>query len=87
MGNSTGSQIPQSEYDGELDLQILRENLAAELLSINQYQQHIESLTDTSAVKILKRITESKKEYIVDLLDAIKKLDISQARYIERRKK
>jgi rubrerythrin len=86
MGDSVKDQDSQTEYDGELDLQILREDLAAELLAINQYQQHIESLTDTDAIKTLEQINESKKEYVAELIDIIKKLDFSQAKKLERRK-
>ena len=86
MENSVNSKNTQSEYDGELDLQILREDLAAELLAINQYRQHIESVTDREAIKILEQITESKKEYVAQLLNIIKRLDIIQGKKLERRK-
>ncbi len=84
MGNSIEQNNSQLEYDGELDLQILREDLAAELLAINQYQQHIESLTDKNAIKLFERISESKKEYVAELLNVIKKIDITQAKKLER---
>jgi bacterioferritin (cytochrome b1) len=86
MGDSVEEKDSQTEYDGELDLQIIREDLAAELLAINQYQQHIESLTDANAIKILEQINESKKEYVAELINIIKKLDFSQAKKLERRK-
>jgi rubrerythrin len=84
MGNSVNNNNNQSEYDAELDLQILREDLAAELLAINQYRQHIESVTDREAIKILEQITESKKEYVAQLLGVIKRLDVIQAKKLER---
>ena len=75
-----GHSINQEENDGirydiDLDLQILREDLATELLTINQYQEHIESLADEEAIKVLERIRDDKKEHVARLFKLIQKLD------------
>ena len=75
------------QYDIELDLQILREDLAAELLAINQYQEHIESLTDEEATRVLERIRDDKKGHTAKLLKLIQKLDTSQSRKLAKENK
>lgn len=75
MGYPFDKENNEIEYDIELDLQILREDLAAELLAINQYQEHIESLADEKARGILKRIRDDKKQHVAELLKLIQRLD------------
>lgn len=67
------------QYDTELDLQIIREDLSSELLAINQYQEHIESLTDEEAIKTLEHIIDDKKEHVSKLLKIIRKMDTVQS--------
>lgn len=71
-------EASEIEYDIELDLQILREDLAAELLAINQYQEHIESLASEEAIKVLEQIRDTKKEDVAKLIKLIQKLDFVQ---------
>jgi rubrerythrin len=72
------------EYDTELDLQILREDLAAELLAINQYQEHIESIADEEARKVLEHIRDDKKQHVAKLLKLIQRLDAVQSKILEK---
>lgn len=74
------------EYDTELDLQILREDLAAELLAINQYQEHIESIADEESQKALEHIRDDKKRHAAKLLNLIQKLDTVQGKILEKGK-
>ena len=80
MGYSSQKRNDNEMYDAELDLQIIREDLAAELLAINQYQEHIESLTNEESKRTLAHILDDKKEHVSKLLKAIKKLDGVQSR-------
>ena len=84
MGHPFNKENNESEYDSELDLQILREDLAAELLSINQYQEHIESLADEEAARTLELIRDDKKKHVAELLKLIQRLDIVQAKKLEK---
>ena len=68
------------QYDHELDLQILREDLAAELLALNQYQEHAEAVTNEEAGKILAHIRDEKKEHVATLFMLIQKLDSIQSK-------
>jgi rubrerythrin len=79
MGHPFNKENNESEYDSELDLQILREDLAAELLAINQYQTHIESLADEEAIRVLERIKDDNKQHVSELLKLIQRLDTAQA--------
>lgn len=72
------------EYDTELDLQILREDLAAELLAINQYQEHIESIADEESKKVLEHIRDDKKRHAAKLLRLIQGLDAVQSKILEK---
>jgi rubrerythrin len=84
MGYPFDEESNENDYDTELDLQILREDLAAELLSINQYQEHIESLADEEAIRSLELIRDAKKEHAAKLLKLIQKLDTVQAEKLEK---
>ena len=76
MGSSSQKEkTNEIQYDTELDLQILREDLAAELLAINQYQEHVESLTDEDAIRVLEHIRDEKKEHVSQLFKVIRKLE------------
>jgi rubrerythrin len=81
---SQSGKNSESRYDTELDLQIVREDLSAELLAINQYQEHIESLTNEEAIATLKYIRDNKKAHVSILLKVIKKLDSIQSRNLSK---
>ena len=63
----------------ELDLEMLREDLIAELQAINQYQEHIETLEDEEAIKVLEHIRDDEKEHVAELFKLIQKLDPIQS--------
>jgi rubrerythrin len=63
----------------ELDLEMLREDLMAELEAINQYQEHIETLEDEEAIKVLEHIRDDEKEHVAELFKLIQTLDPVQA--------
>jgi rubrerythrin len=63
----------------ELDLEMIREDLIAELQAINQYQEHIEALDDEEAIKVLEHIRDDEKEHVAELFKLIQALDPIQA--------
>jgi hypothetical protein len=75
MGNYNDKENNVAEYDTQLDLCIIREDLAAELLSMNQYQEHIEALSDQKAIELLQKIRDSKKKHIAQLFQLVQRLD------------
>ncbi|MFA5054823.1 MAG: demethoxyubiquinone hydroxylase family protein [Dehalococcoidia bacterium] len=73
----------ESEYEEEnpieIDLEMLREDLIGELQAINQYQEHIDTLADENAIKVLSHIRDEEKEHVAELTKLIQKLDPLQA--------
>ena len=63
----------------EIDLEMLREDLVGELNAINQYQEHIDSLDDKEAIRVLQHIRDDEKEHVAELTKLIQKLDATQA--------
>ena len=82
------SQSFEENYEEQLavqdDLDMLREDLIAELQAINQYQEHILDLENEEAVNILEHIVEEEKEHVAQLLRLIQNLDPSQAEKCKR---
>ncbi len=69
----------EEESSIEIDLEMLREDLIGELQAINQYQEHIDTLEDEHAVKVLSHIRDEEKEHVAELTKLIQKLDPLQA--------
>ena len=71
-----------SDYDDEdsidIDLEMLREDLIAELQAINQYQEHIDTLGDEEAIRVLEHIRDDEKEHVAELTKLIQRLDLTQ---------
>ncbi len=63
----------------ELDLEMLREDLIAELQAINQCQEHIEALEDEESIRALEHIRDDEKEHVAELIKLIQMLDPVQA--------
>ena len=61
------------------DLEMLREDLASELQTINQYHGHVLVLENEEAVTTLENIVEEKKKHVAELLRLIRDLDPVQA--------
>jgi rubrerythrin len=78
----------EENYEEQLaiqdDLDMLREDLIAELQAINQYQEHILDLENEEAVNTLEHIVEEEKEHVAELLRLIQNLDPSQAEKLKR---
>jgi rubrerythrin len=73
----------ESDYEEEgsieIDLEMLREDLVGELQAINQYQEHIDTLDDEEARKVLEHIRDDEKEHVAELTKLINKIDPLQA--------
>jgi rubrerythrin len=63
----------------ELDLEMLRDDLVGELQAVNQYQDHIDSLENEEARRVLEHIRDDEKEHVAELTKLIQKLDPTQA--------
>ena len=78
----------EENYEEQLaiqdDLDMLREDLIAELQAINQYQEHILDLENEEAVNTLEHIVEEEKDHVAELLRLIQNLDPSQAEKLKR---
>ena len=78
----------EESYEEQLaiqdDLGMLRDDLIAELQTINQYQEHILDLENEEAVNTLEHIVEEKKEHVAELLRLIQNLDPAQAEKFKR---
>jgi rubrerythrin len=62
----------------EIDLEMLREDLMGELEAINQYQEHIDSLDNEEAIRVLEHIRDDEKEHVAELIKLIQQLDTTQ---------
>jgi len=69
----------EEEGSVEIDLEMLREDLVGELQAINQYQEHIDTLDDEEARKVLEHIRDDEKEHVAELTKLINKIDPLQA--------
>jgi rubrerythrin len=70
----------------ELDLEMLRDDLVGELQAINEYQDHIDSLENEEARRILEHIRDDEKEHVAELTKLIQKLDPTQAEKFRKEK-
>ncbi len=69
----------EEEESIEIDLEMLREDLVGELQAINQYQEHIDTLSDEEAIRVLEHIRDDEKEHVAELIKLIQSLDPTQA--------
>lgn len=60
------------------DLQALRANLAEELQAVNRYEPLIDQLSNEDARRVVKSITDARKEYVAELNAVIARLDPKQ---------
>lgn len=69
----------EDDEDIEVDLEMLRDDLVAELQAINQYQDHIDTIGNEEAIRVLEHIRDDEKEHVAELTKLIQKLDATQA--------
>ena len=75
----SSEEISEEQLAILADLEMLREDLVAELQAINQYEDHMLNLENEGAATALERIIEDEKEHVAELLKAIQNLDPVQA--------
>lgn len=69
----------ETEIEGSMDLEMIRDNLVAELKSINEYEAQVEMLDNEEATDTIEQILEDKKIHVAKLIKLIKLLDPVQA--------
>jgi rubrerythrin len=69
----------EAENGVEMDLEMVRQDLIAELQAINQYQEHIDTIEDEEAIRVLEHIRDDEKEHVAQLTKLIQQLDATQA--------
>jgi len=69
----------QEEIEGSMDLEMIRDDLVAELKSINEYEAQVEMLDSEEAADAIEQILEDKKVHVAKLVKLLKLLDPVQA--------
>ncbi len=69
----------EDENGLEIDLEMVRQDLISELQAINQYQEHIDTIEDEEAIRVLEHIRDDEKEHVAELTKLIQRLDATQA--------
>jgi rubrerythrin len=69
----------EEEIEGSMDLEMIRDDLVAELKAINEYEAQVEMLDSEEAADAIEQILEDKKVHVAKLLKLLKLLDPVQA--------
>lgn len=69
----------EEEIEGSMDLEMIRDDLAAELKSINEYEAQVEMIDSEEAADAIEQILEDKKVHAARLIKLLKLLDPVQA--------
>ena len=69
----------EEELEGSMDLEMIRDDLVAELKAVNEYEAQIEMLDSEDAAAAIERILEDKKVHVAKLVKLLKMLDPVQA--------
>jgi len=67
------------EIENSMDLEMVRDDLVAELKSINEYEAQVEMLDSEDAADTIEQILEDKKGHVAKLIKLLKLLDPVQA--------
>ena len=62
-----------------MDLEMIRDNLMAELKSINEYEAQVEMIDNEDAADTIEQILEDKKGHVAKLIKLLRLLDPVQA--------
>lgn len=73
----------EEEPDGSMDLEMIRDDLVAELKSINEYEAQVEMLDNEDAADAIEQILEDKKVHVAKLIKLMKLLDPVQAEKLD----
>lgn len=69
----------EEEIEGSMDLEMIRDDLVAELKSINEYEAQVEMIDSEEAADAIEQILEDKKVHVAKLIKLLKLLDPVQA--------
>ena len=69
----------EEEIEGSMDLEMIRDDLVAELKSINEYEAQVEMLDSEEAADAIEQILEDKKVHVAKLVKLLRLLDPVQA--------
>ena len=69
----------EEDVEGSMDLEMIRDDLIAELKSINEYEAQVEMLDNEDAADAIEQILEDKKVHVAKLIRLLKLLDPVQA--------
>jgi rubrerythrin len=69
----------EEEIEGSMDLEMIRDDLVAELKSINEYEAQVEMIDNEEAADAIEQILEDKKVHVAKLIKLLKLLDPVQA--------
>ncbi len=67
------------EMETSMDLEMVRDDIVAELKSINEYEAQVDLLDNEDAAAIIEQILEDKKAHVAKLIRLMKMLDPVQA--------
>ena len=65
----------EEEIEGSMDLEMIRDDLVAELKAINEYEAQVEMLDSEEAADAVEQILEDKKVHVAKLIKLLKLLD------------
>ena len=73
----------EEAVENSMDLEMVRDDLIAELKSLNEYEAQVEMLDSEDAADIIEQILEDKKGHVAKLMKLLKTLDPVQAEKME----
>jgi rubrerythrin len=83
MAYNPFEETEEGEIEDSMDLEMVRDDLIAELKSINEYEAQVEMLDSEDAADIIEQILEDKKSHVAKLIKLLKMLDPVQAEKLE----
>lgn len=79
MAYNPFEKTEDEEMETSMDLEMIRDDIIAELKSINEYEAQVDMLDNEDAAAIIEQILEDKKAHIAKLIKLLKMLDPVQA--------
>jgi rubrerythrin len=83
MAYNPFEETAEGEIEDSMDLEMVRDDLIAELKSINEYEAQVELLDSEDAADVIEQILEDKKAHVAKLIKLLKMLDPVQAEKLE----
>jgi rubrerythrin len=74
----------EEDTEGSMDLEMIRDDLVAELKAINEYEAQVEMLDNEDATDAIEQILEDKKVHVAKLIELLKLLDPVQSEKLEK---